>query len=304
MTFDSRPVVTLLQTTELVDVGPEELADYEPALIRAVWFLVGFLIVVGVGWYVVEPVVSRAVRRNNRRNKTMQEAMSRYTRLASVVVALFVGAGVAGYGGFLSSSALVFAAATLAIGVAGQAVVGSLISGLVLVFDPEFNVGNYVEWDDGEGAITSITLRVTRVETPDGELVTVPNTLLTSQAVRRPYGRKRYRVVEHVGVSYDDDLDDAIEGLRRAARRTDGVVEDPEPDAYLEEFGDDAVVLRCHYWLMDPRDTDVFDLRSRFARNAKQILEDADVSISPASKRELTGRVDVRSENSDDEEGT
>jgi small conductance mechanosensitive channel len=141
----------------------------------------------------------------------------------------------------------VVAAVTLAVDVAGQTVIGSLVSGLVLVADPEFNVGNYIEWDDGEGEVRSITLRETRVVTPDGELVTVPNTVLTERAITRPYGRKQLRVVEHVGLSYEDDIEAALAACRAAAGSVDGIMADPEPATYVDEFGGDAVVVRIQY---------------------------------------------------------
>jgi small conductance mechanosensitive channel len=274
-------------------VGPEALSDFRPPLLRAGWFLVGFLVVLVVGWYVVEPPFARGIRRRNRENPTLQEALSRYIRLLVVVVGLFVGAAVAGYGQFVSDSAIVVAAFTLAVGVAGQAVIGSLVSGVVLVADPEFNVGNYIEWAEGEGEVRSITLRVTRVVTPDGELVTIPNTVLTSQAITRPYGRKRLRVVEHVGLSYEADLDGALAACRAAAAAVEGIMTEPEPDAYVDEFAGDAVRLRIQYWIEDPRDRDVFEIRSTYARELKRRLEDAGVTISPASKRELEGRIEL-----------
>jgi small-conductance mechanosensitive channel len=171
---------------------PPTLAETLPSLVRVGWFLVGF----AVGRFAVEPVLARAVQQRNRNNPTLTEAVSRYVRLPVVVLAVVAGAAAAGFGGVLSSSALVVAAGTLAVGVAGRTVVGSLVSGVVLVADPEFNVGNHVAWSDGEGEVESITLRVTRVQTPDGKLVTVPNTTLTDEAVTRPYGRGRTRVVE------------------------------------------------------------------------------------------------------------
>ncbi|WP_423750782.1 mechanosensitive ion channel family protein [Salinirarus marinus] len=287
------PAVALQTATPTPGVGPEQLVDYWPTLVRTGWFFAGFLAVSLVGWFVVAPVVSRTVRRRNRNNPTIQEAVTRYLRVAVLLVAFFAGAGTAGYGQFLGDSALVIAAGTLAIGVAGQTVIGSLVSGLVLVVDPEFNVGNYIEWSDGEGTIQSITLRVTRVVTPNGELVTVPNTTLTGQAITRPYGRGRYRVVERVGIAYEADAEAAVDHLRAAAERLDDVAAEPTPKAYVDEFGSDSVVVRVHYWIANPRQRDVFGIRSAYAQAVKARLEDADITISPASKRDLQGRITV-----------
>ena len=274
-------------------VGVGELADYLPDLIRGVWFLVGFLAFLLIGWFVVAPLVSSAVQRRNRNNPTIEEAISRYVRLFVVVVAFFVGAGVAGYGAFVGSSAIVVAAGTLAIGVAGQTVIGSIVSGLVLVLDPEFNVGNYIEWPDGEGTVRSITLRVTRVQSPEGKLITVPNTVLTSQAVTRPFGQGRQRVIEHVDIAYEDDVGEALDRLKAATEVVEGIAEGPSPNAYVEEFGPDAVTIAVHYWIEDPRPQDLLSVQSAYARAAKARLDEAGIIISPASKRELEGRIAV-----------
>ena len=287
------PPPTLGTVTDVPGVGTEGLVDYWPALVRAAWFLVGALVILAVGRYVLIPAVSRAVRQRNRNNPTIQEALSRYAWLVVLALAVAVGAGLAGYADVLADSALVIAAATLAVGVAGQTVVGSLISGLVLVLDPEFNVGDYIQWDDRSGVVRSITLRVTRVQTDDGELVTVPNTHLTGEPVTRPYGQSRYRVVERFGIAYEADVGEALQELEAAAAEVPRIAAAPDPTAYVEEFGGDAVRVRVHYWLDDPEHRAVFETRSAYARAVKRRLEAAGVTLSPASKRELQGRVGV-----------
>lgn len=286
-------LVLAATTTAATGVGPEELADFWPAVVRFGWFLAGFAVVLLVGWFLVAPLVGRTIRRRNRDNPTITEAVIRYVRLFVVLAAVFVGAAVAGYGQFLSNSALVIAAGTLAIGVAGQTVIGSLVSGMVLVLDPEFNVGNYIEWSSGEGEVASITLRVTRVHTPEGKLVTIPNEMLTAEEIARPYGRGRTRVVEHVGLAYEDDIDEALQHLREAATALSQVLDEPGPRAYLDDFGSDEVVVRVHFWIEDPRGKDVFAIRSAYARGVKDRLDGAGITISPASKRDLEGRIEI-----------
>ena len=286
------PVAAFTSPTVTV-VGPEGLAEYWPDVVRTAWFAAGVLVVLVVGVYLLQPVLARVVRSRNRNNPTLEEAVTRYFRLVVLVVAFFVGAAVAGYGQFLTNSALVIAAATLAIGVAAQTVIGSLISGVVLVLDPEFNIGNYIEWADGEGTIRSITLRVTRVQTPGGALVTIPNTVLTSQAITRPFGHGRYQVVERIGFAYEDDVDAALSHLGEAAIDLENILDAPSPNVYVEEFGSDAVIAHVHYWLEDPDRRDVLAVRSAYAQSVKTRFEAAGLTISPASKRDLQGRIDV-----------
>jgi small conductance mechanosensitive channel len=68
---------------------------------------------------------------------------------------------------------------------------------------------------------------------------------------------------------------------------------DPEPAAYVDEFGGDAIVVRIQYWVGNPRDRDVLALRSAYARELKERLEAAAVTISPPSKRDLEGRIEL-----------
>ncbi len=237
-------------------------------------------------------MVSRLVRRRNRNNPTLEEAITRYVRLVVVVFAVFVGVGVAGFTGFLGNSALVIAAVTVAVGVAGQSVIGSLVSGTALVVDPEFNVGDYIRWAGGEGKVTSITLRVTRVRTLDGGLVTIPNTTLTDEPISRPFEGGNCRTAEHVTVSHKDDIETALYLLSDVAADIDGILADPQPETGIEEFGDDGVVLRVNYWIDDPLEN-LPEVRSAFARTVKDRFERADIHISPSPKRDLEGELSV-----------
>lgn len=274
-------------------VGVDELVGFWPPLVRGLWFLAGFLAVFFVGWFLLTPLLSRAIRRRNRNNPTLVEALDRYVRLAVTVVAMFAGVGVAGYGNVLAGSALVVAALTLALGVAGRTVIGSVVSGFALVVDPEFNVGDFIQWDDTAGTVQSITLRVTRIRTPSGELVTVPNETLTAESVRRPFGEGRYRIAEHVEVDYDDDTGAALDQLEAAARETESIAEAPSPQAYVTEFNADGIVLLVHYWIVDPTRTEIFSVRSAYMQAVKARFDDVDLTISPASQREIQGRIAI-----------
>ncbi len=275
-----------------IDVGSLSFgfSELEVPLLRTVGFVVGFVVVLFVGWVFVEPAVSRIVSRRNRNNPTLEEAIARYVRLTVVLCALFVGLSGAGFAGPVRNSALVIAAGTLALGVAGQSVIGSLVSGIALVVDSQFNVGDYIRWEDGEGEVASITLRVTRVRTPDGGLVTIPNTTLTDDPIVRPFERGNRRVVERIAIDYEDDVETALQLLTETLGTVDGVLDDPAPGIGVDELGDDAVALRVQYWVDDPRRS-MLRVRSEFARAAKARLERAGVTISPASKRDLEGHI-------------
>jgi len=144
-----------------------------------------------------------------------------------------------------------------------------------------------------EGRVQSIQLRVTRIETLNGELVTVPNTPLTGDAIVRLYGRAEHRIVDRVAIDDDEELAEALHHVTGAAADLDEVRDDPALGADIEELGDDAVVVRVHYWVDRPRPGDVVDIRSSYVRAVKRRLEVADISISPAPEQEPKGRITV-----------
>lgn len=280
--------------TDGPEPGPKELSTYWPFVVEAAWFLLGFLVVVLLGRLFLQPLLARLIRPRNRNNPTLRAAIIRYFRLTLLLVGVLVGAVVAGYGNVLSDSALLISALALALGIAAQEVIGSLVSGAALVMDPEFNVGDYIRWEGGEGVVKSIALRVTRVETLDGELVTIPNTILTGHELVRPYGRGKHRVTHEFGVGYGDDLSAVLGHLESAATGIDSILADPQPAAHVVEFGDDAVSVRVFYWIEDPDRRDVLAVQSAYATAAKQRLEAAGTTIGPAAGIRLEGGIGVR----------
>ena len=103
-------------------------------------------------------------------------------------------------------------------------------------------------------------------------------------------------MVEHIGLAYEDDIDEALDILETAAADLDVVLEEPRVRAYVHEFGGDAVIVRVHFWIERPRDRNIFRVRSAFARSVKRRFADAGITISPPSKRDLLGRIEVDNE--------
>ena len=275
---------------EVVDTPAEA---YREILLPFGKFALAFLAVYLVGRFLAEPAANRIVRQRNRNNPTIQDAFRRYLRLAVIVVGVAFGMAAGGYGQVLTNSALIVAAATLAIGVAGQEVIGALISGLFLVTNPNFNVGDWIAWGDREGVVEAISFRTTRVRTESNETVTVPNTELTTSTIVSQYGRAEFRVSEEIGIAYDDDVDEAMALLGEAATSHSAVLADPEPRVYFAEFGDDELVLHVQFWIRNPTRKDILRIRSEFGLAVKSRFEAAGITISPAAERELSGRVGV-----------
>jgi len=100
----------------------------------------------------------------------------------------------------------------IAVGFGAQTLIRDILTGLFLVFEDSLSVGDMVQIGDITGTVEEIGLRVTRVRTLSGALVTVPNGEI-SRIVN--YNRGFSRAVVEVSVAYEADIDRATEVLQR-----------------------------------------------------------------------------------------
>ena len=268
-------------------------AEYREPLRAAGRGLAAFVVVWLGGWWLVVPGLDRVVARRNPNNPTLKRAVRRYIRGTFLVLAAIVAIVAAGYGAILLGSAVLVAAVTVVVGVAGQEVIGNLVSGVFLVADPDFNVDDWIAWPGGAGVVESMGFRVTRVRTQNNEVVVVPNTTLATGQVTRPYGRDDFRVTVELGVDFDEDLDAVIEAIREEAVAVGGVLEDPRPTVRATSFDPNSVRLRAELWVRDPDRVDVVRIRSTFIERVVDRFDAMGVAISPASKHELSGELRV-----------
>lgn len=124
------------------------------------------------------------------------------------------------YGALKPSKELMLAlggSIAVAMGLALKDIVSSLVSGLILLFDKPFQVGDRVTFDDTYGEIRSIGLRTVRLNTLDDNLVTIPNSrFLTDVVSSANSGSMDMMVVSDFYISLDSDLKKAQKIIEEA----------------------------------------------------------------------------------------
>ncbi|WP_438314950.1 mechanosensitive ion channel family protein [Candidatus Caldatribacterium sp. SIUC1] len=100
----------------------------------------------------------------------------------------------------------------IAVGFGAQTLIRDILTGLFLVFEDSLSVGDTVQVGDITGTVEEIGLRITRIRTLSGALVTIPNGEI-SRIVN--YNRGFSRAVVEVSVAYEVDIDRAVEVLQR-----------------------------------------------------------------------------------------
>jgi Small-conductance mechanosensitive channel len=170
----------------------------------------------------------------------------------------YLGTAIAGLVGLsaagidLSSLALVAGALSLGIGFGLQNIVSNFVSGLILLAERPFKVGDWVATGTTEGFVRRISVRATEIETFQRQSIIVPNSELINASVGNWTHRNRLaRVDVPVGVSYDSDPRRVIDLLKEIATEQEGVLLTPEPSVSFVGFGTTALDFQLSVFVPD-----------------------------------------------------
>ncbi|RRO81415.1 mechanosensitive ion channel family protein, partial [Corynebacterium bovis] len=123
-----------------------------------------------------------------------------------------------------------------AIGFGAQNIIGDFLAGFFIITEKQFGVGDYVAFQGGsspvEGTVVSLTLRATRVRTPSGEVVSVPN---STAAVCVNYSQEWSRAVVNLDIPMvgGESMEDLVHSVRATAEEALA-----EPDTATEVIGE------------------------------------------------------------------
>lgn len=143
----------------------------------------------------------------------------------------------------------------IAVGFAAKDTLSNLFSGVFILADAPYKVGDYVVLDRGDrGKVTHIGLRSTRILTRDDVEITVPNSIMgNSTIINQSGGRhKKMRVRVKVGVAYGTDVDLVRKILMEIAKNDNHVARVPEPRVRFRLFGSSSLDFELLCWVDDP----------------------------------------------------
>jgi small-conductance mechanosensitive channel len=169
---------------------------------------------------------------------------------AGVAIAGLIGISAAGIN--LSSLALVAGALSLGIGFGLQTIVQNFVSGLILLAERPFRVGDWVVNGPVEGFVRRISVRATEIETFRNQSVIVPNSQLINAAVGNWTLRNKLARSEiPISVAYDSDPRQVMDILMEIARAQPLVLTMPEPHVEFVRFGESSLDFELRFYLAD-----------------------------------------------------
>lgn len=172
---------------------------------------------------------------------------------------------------------------TVALGFASQTSASNLISGIFLMGEQAFVVGDVVKVEDTIGEVLSIDLLSMRLRTFDNLLVRIPNeTMLKAKVTNLTYFPIR-RIDMQLGVAYHTDVGAFVEVLLAVADANPLCLEEPKPLIIHSGFGDSALLFQFSFWAT--RES-YLDVRNAMHNEVKQALDTHGIEI-PFPQRTL-----------------
>jgi len=143
----------------------------------------------------------------------------------------------------------------IAVGFAAKDTLANLFSGVFILADAPYKIGDFVVLDSGErGEVTHIGIRSTRLLTRDDIEVTVPNSVMGNTKIINESGGpgEKYRIRIAVSVAYGSDIDKVRKVLENIALSEELVCEDPEPRVRFRRFGASGLDFELLCWIDQP----------------------------------------------------
>jgi MscS family membrane protein len=156
----------------------------------------------------------------------------------------------------------------IAVGFAAKDSLANLFSGIFIVADAPYKIGDYIVLDSGErGMVTNLGMRSTRLVTRDDVEVTVPNAVIANAKIINESGGPwvKHRIRIPVGVAYGSDVDEVCSVLEEVAVSVPEVVKLPAPRVRMRAFGASSLDFELLTWIDHP------ELRGRVRH---QLLKD------------------------------
>ncbi len=239
------PVIAVLQSAA-IQVGDGEVSAYD-----FIWGVASFVFLIWLA-ILASGLLDSRLKKSKAITPSAQVLIGKVIKISLVTIAFVIALNSTGID--LTALAVFGGALGVGLGFGLQKVVSNFISGMILLLDRSIKPGDVIEIGDTYGSINALAARYTSVITRDGTEFLIPNEdMITQQVINWTHSHSNIRRRIGISVSYNTDLDLAMEIMKEAANNHTRVLKYPEPKSLLKGFGDNGVDLELRMWISDPQ---------------------------------------------------
>jgi small conductance mechanosensitive channel len=212
-------------------------------------------------------------------NKALARILSTLIYGAILSIGLFIMLGVLGLDKALTSVLAGIGVIGLALGFAFQDIAANFISGVILAFRRPFKIGHVIAVKDIMGKVTRTNLRVTVIETFQGQEVYIPNSDVLQGAIYNFSVLEKRRIDLAVGVSYADDLEKVEDVVLSTIKKLEGVIDKDQIGFDYSEFDSSSINFNIRFWIEYPGEPGYLKMRNKAIKAIKRAFDEQDITI-------------------------
>ncbi len=166
------------------------------------------------------------------------------------------------------------------IGFATKDILNNLLSGVLILWQQPFQIGDYIYVKSIEGKVEYIGVRATRLKKDDGEMILIPNGEMYSNALTIRGAGSGRRMKLKVSIGYDSDIQHTKQVIHTTLIRLSGVENDPKSNVVVTDLTSDGANLSIYFWVDTDKNSplQVFD---QVASAIKRALGEANIELYP-----------------------
>lgn len=243
------------------------------AIIAIIVFIISMLIA-----RYVQKLVDRTVRASHRPD-SLAVVLSRLARWATIGFGAVLSALIM-FPGFSAGELIqLMGLGGLAAGIAFRSIFEDFFSGILLLLNQPFNLGDQIIMDGHEGTIEEIQTRITYIRTYDGRRVVIPNSKLFTNVVIVNTAYPQRRMQHDIGIGYGDDIQLARRIILETLDTIDSVLKTPEPKALVVDLADYAIIIQVRWWVEPPRNIDLMEARDQVLEQVRTALTEYGIDL-------------------------
>ncbi|MCE7038747.1 mechanosensitive ion channel domain-containing protein [Dyadobacter sp. CY312] len=183
-------------------------------------------------------------------NKIRKGSKMALVRLLVIVIGFLFAITVSGVP--LDKITVLLGALGVGIGLGLQTIINNFVSGIILIFERPFSIGDYIELADKKGKVMEIGIRASKMLTPQGSRIIIPNgDLLSGRLVNYTTHNARLKIELTLKVSIEADVEMVKKLIGEIVNKGDGIVKKAPKQILFNALTVDSIELKTLVWVND-----------------------------------------------------
>ena len=204
--------------------------------------IIGTIVILIVGWIVIKILIKLIEKFFDKVDfeRSVETFIENVVRVLLWIILLIVILGNLG----VNVSGLIAGLGIMGfiVGFALKDTLGNLASGVFILFQKPFKVGDWINVGGVVGGVEKVGIAACVLKSPDNVKITIPNSKIWGGVIQNYHGNPTRKLFNlEVGISYDSNIDKAIRIIDNILKKDKRVLKDPEPQIVVKSLGDNSV---------------------------------------------------------------